>query len=91
MFNLVPADPSVVADGTTGRPLQIRVTGRRLAVTHVRSVRDETAAYPASTGPRTVFVVEASGRRFRLIHQLRDRRWLVDELEPGQAVLSPAA
>jgi hypothetical protein len=90
MFHLNPASPTVVVDGATGRPRLIRLAGDRLAVTHVRSVRDETAAYPATTGPRTVLVVEAAGRRFRLVHRLRDRRWLVDELD-AEAMSSQAA
>ncbi len=80
MFNLIPALTSVAVDTATGRPLEIRTDGQRLAVTALESVRDETSAYSLETGPRTVFVVHAAGRRYRLIHQLDDRRWTIEDL-----------
>ncbi|MEA2025211.1 MAG: hypothetical protein U9O18_00825, partial [Chloroflexota bacterium] len=73
MFNL-SAMTSTVSVDTVGRPREIRADGERLAVTTLESVRDETAAYPAESGPRTVFVVTASDRRYRLVHLLRTRR-----------------
>ena len=79
MFNLSP-HTSAVATDTAGRPREVRTAGRRLPVTALESVRDETAAYPLETGPRTVFVVRAADSRFRLVHQLRDRRWTVERL-----------
>jgi hypothetical protein len=79
MFNLSP-NTSAVATDAAGRPREIRTAGQRLPVTALESVRDETAAYPLETGPRTVFVVHAAGSRFRLVHQLRDRRWTVERL-----------
>jgi len=91
MLNLNIIAPTVAVDGITGRPREIRADGERLAVTSLESVRDETAAYPLELGPRTVFVVTASGRHFRLIHHLRDRRWTVEELPAGQPTLSRAA
>lgn len=91
MFHLTPASLSVVVDGATGRPRHIRQGKVRLPVTHVRSVRDETAAYPVGAGPRTVFVVEAAGRAFRLVHQRRDRRWIVEELASVRGSLLHAA
>jgi hypothetical protein len=80
VFSLIPSATSVSVDSTTGRPREIRADGRRLAVTALESVRDETSAYPLQTGPRTVFVVHAAGRRYRLIHQLDDRRWTIEDL-----------
>jgi len=92
VFHLIPASPSVELDGGTGRPRHIRLDGARLRITHVESVRDETAAYPAGAGPRTVFVVRAADRRFRLVHRLHERRWAVEDLGPGAAArLSQAA
>lgn len=91
MFNLNATTPNVAVAAGSGRPREIRTGGQRLAVTGLESVRDETAAYPLDSGPRTVFVVTASDRRYRLIHLLRDRRWTVEELGPGQAGLAPAA
>lgn len=80
MFSTDPLDRRVVVDGNTGRPREIRDSGRRRPITALETVRDETAAYPAGSGPRTVFVVQARDRRYRLIHLRRDRRWLVEDL-----------
>lgn len=91
MFNLIPTLTSVSVDNATGRPREIRTDGQRLAVTGLESVRDETSAYPPDAGPRTVFVVHAAGRRFRLIHELDARRWTIEELGGHGAVLAPAA
>ena len=91
MFNIIPAFTSVSVDNATGRPREIRTDGQRLAVTGLESVRDETSAYPLDSGPRTVFVVRAAGRRFRLIHELDGRRWTIEDLGGHGAVLAPAA
>jgi hypothetical protein len=91
MFNLSAINPDVSVDGFTGRPREIRANGQRLAVTVLESVRDETAAYPIDSGPRTVFVVQAHDRRYRLVHLLRDRRWTIEELGASSAGLSQAA
>ena len=90
MFNLLPAATSVSVDSATGRPREIRTHGQRMPITALESVRDETSAYPLESGPRTVFVVRAAERRFRLIHQLDDRRWTIEDLG-GRRVLAPAA
>lgn len=90
MFSLTPFSTSVSVDSATGRPREIRADGRRIAVTALESVRDETSAYSLDTGPRTVFVVQAAGRRYRLIHQLDDRRWIIEDLGT-QPVLASAA
>ena len=80
MFNLIPASTSVTVETATGRPREIRTDGQRLVVTALESVRDETLAYSLQTGPRTVFVVHAAGRRYRLTHRLDDRRWTIEDL-----------
>lgn len=91
MFNLIPAATSVSVDASTGRPREIRTDGQRLPVTALESVRDETSAYPLESGPRTVFVVRATNRRFRLIHLLDDRRWTIEDLGGSSAALASAA
>ena len=91
MFNLNAIIPDVSVDGLTGRPREIRAEGQRMTVTALESVRDETAAYPVDSGPRTVFVVQAHERRYRLVHLLRDRRWTIEELGASSAGLSHAA
>lgn len=90
MFNLTTATTTVATD-SAGRPREIRTDGQRLAVTALESVRDETAAYPVETGPRTVFVVSAAERRYRLVHQLRTRRWMVEEIAASRSALAHAA
>ena len=91
MFNLIPAFTSVSVDSTTGRPREIRADGRRLPVTALESVRDETSAYSLATGPRTVFVVRAADRRYRLIHRLDVRSWTIEELGGPPTALTRAA
>lgn len=90
MFSLTSAAPDVSTD-SAGRPREIRADGMRLVVTALESMRDETAAYPVETGPRTVFVVAASGRRFRLVHLLRERSWTVEQLATRRARIDHAA
>ena len=91
MFNLTAITSAVAVDGATGRPREVRADGVRRQVTGLESVRDETAAYPLESGPRTVFVVRTSDRRYRLVHSLRDRSWTVEELSVRQAQLTHAA
>jgi hypothetical protein len=91
MFNLNAAASDVTVDGPSGRPREIRAGGERLLVTSVEAVRDETAAYPLESGPRTVFVVRARDRRYRLVHLLRDGRWTVQELAAQGAGMAQAA
>jgi hypothetical protein len=90
MFNLTATASAVITDAG-GRPREIRAGGERLPVSALEAVRDETAAYPLGSGPRTVFVVSAAGRRFRLVHLRRDRRWTVEQLGAGADGLARAA
>jgi hypothetical protein len=91
MFDPSGATPDVIVDGSSGRPLEIRASGARRAVTVLEAVRDETAAYPLGSGPRTVFIVRAQDRRYRLVHRLRDRRWTVEELDTTASGFARAA
>jgi len=91
MFNLIASTPIVSVDGSTGRPREIHTGGERIAVTGLEAVRDETAAYPLESGPRTVFVVRAQERRYRLVHLLWDGRWTVEELAQPGSELAQAA
>lgn len=90
MFNIDPSATSVTSDAA-GRPREIRTEGRRVPVTALESIRDETAAYRFETGPRTVFVVSTVDRRYRLVHLLRERRWVVEELAAGHEGFPRAA
>jgi len=93
MFQTFADAPAVgvTVDAATGRPCQIHSAGERLTITALEAVRDETAAYPAGWGPRTVFVVRAGERRYRLVHQIRARRWTLEPLaETGSGLASAA-
>jgi hypothetical protein len=82
---------SVVMDVESGRPIAIRMGAEDLVVSLIESVRDETFAYPAQSGPRTVFSVRAEGQRFRLVHRHRAREWTVESLDVARAELATAA
>ena len=93
MFQNHSPSPDVLVrvDGATGRPREIRAAGRRLTVTELEAFRDETAAYPLERGPRALFVVRADGRRYRLVHLIRERRWTLEELDAQEPGLARAA
>ncbi len=91
MFNLSISNSHVSVDGASGRPRAIRSNGEQIVLTSLDAVRDETAAYPLETGPRTVFIVRAQERRYRLVHLLRDGSWTVEELAPPTVGLADAA
>lgn len=86
-----PASAAVSMDAASGRPLEVRFRDEAWPVTSIDSVRDETAAYPVQSGPRTVFQVSSEGQRFRLVHLHRDQRWTVEPLEAIPAGLTLAA
>lgn len=90
MFNLSPSDRRVEVDAS-GRPRSVHATGRWQVVSAIEAVRDETAAYPIASGPRTVFVVKAGGGRYRLVHLLRHRRWTVERVDDADSPLARAA
>lgn len=79
MLQIPTRDRAVEAD-RRGLPRTIVVGPHRLSITAVELVREEVAAYPIEDGPRTLFIVRAGGRRFRVVHQHRERRWLVEPL-----------
>ena len=45
------------------------------------AVRDEQRAYPAITGPRTLYEVDTPSMRLALTYQHRSRRWTIQALE----------
>lgn len=90
MFSFDTLSTSVSLDGC-GRPREVWVGGQRHRVTAIESMRDETAAYPAGAGPRTLFVVRASGRRYRLVHLLHQREWTVEQVGAVDPRLTVAA
>ena len=81
MIKITPLPVDVRCDLFDGRPRSVRVAGERLPVLAVSRVREEAAAYPRTTGPRTVFEVDTSLARLALSFGHRSRRWSVDGID----------
>lgn len=79
-----PVQVRVRTDWISGRPREITWGDQRLTITHLSSVREEAAAYPVITGPRTLFEVETPRARLSLTYQHRSRRWTVTGLDEEQ-------
>ena len=93
MIRVSPLEVQVRCDWFDGRPRAIRLAGDELPVLAVTRVRDESAAYPVAVGPRTCFQVVTETATFELVYRHRDRRWIVEGLDPAgsDAVLVPGA
>ncbi len=76
-----PVQVQVRTDWFTGRPREITWGAERLPVTSLASVREEAAAYPVVTGPRTLFVVDTPRARLSLTFLHRSRRWTITALD----------
>jgi hypothetical protein len=85
MVRVEPVEVRVRADWFDGRPREVTLAGRRLRVLEVLGVRDESAAFPVVTGPRTLFEVETVGARMTLAFRHRSRRWTLEELDSERA------
>jgi hypothetical protein len=64
-----------------GRPREVTWGDARLQITRLTAVREEAAAYPVITGPRTLFEVETPRARLSLAYHHRSRRWTVTGLD----------
>ena len=78
---ITPVAVRVRWDRGTARPASVRLGDRRLAVTGLKAVRDEMAAYPATRGPRVTFLVETDAGEASLVFDGRRRRWYVEALD----------
>ncbi len=78
MIRVEPVEVRVRTDWFDGRPREITLGAERLLVTSVAVVREEAAAYPVATGPRTLFEVETPRARLALSFSHRSRRWTID-------------
>ena len=81
-----PVAVRVRTDWFSGRPREITWGVERLPITTLALVREEAAAYPVITGPRTMFEVETPRARLALAYQHRSGRWTVtalDEVRPA--------
>ena len=85
MTRVQPVEVDVKADWFDGRPRELTLDGQRLPVEKIESIRDETAAYPVVTGPRTLFEVTTQVARFSLSFRHRSRRWTIVGMEAARA------
>ena len=81
MVRVAPVTVQVRTDWFNGIPREITWGEDRLTVTRLVAVRDEQRAYPAITGPRTLFEVDTPQLRLALTFQHRSRRWTIEGLE----------
>ncbi len=81
MIRVEPTTVQVRTDWFSGRPREVTWRDETFQVTRVAAVRDESAAYPVVTGPRTLFEVTTPRARLALSFRHRSRRWTVEALE----------
>jgi hypothetical protein len=81
MVRVAPVQVQVRTDRWQGVPREITWGEDHLLVTRLVAVRDESSAYPAITGPRTIFEVDTPSLRLSLAFQHRSRRWLIEGLD----------
>lgn len=79
-----PVAVQVRTDWFSGRPREITWGAERLQITSLAVIREEAAAYPVITGPRTMFEVETPRARLALAYQHRSKRWTVTALDELQ-------
>jgi hypothetical protein len=81
MIRVEPVEVHVRTGWFDGSPREITWGEERLPVTRLASVREEAAAFPVITGPRTLFEVETPRARLALTFQHRSRRWTITALD----------
>jgi hypothetical protein len=81
MVRVAPVNVHVRTDWLTGTPREVTWGQDRLPVTRLVAVRNEQAAYPVITGPRTLFEVDTPTMRLALTYLHRSRRWTIDGLD----------
>ena len=81
MVRVAPVPVQVRTGRFNGLPKEITWGEDRIPVTRLVAVRDEQRAYPAITGPRTVFEVDTPTLRLALTFAHRSRRWTIEALD----------
>jgi hypothetical protein len=81
MVRVQPVEVEVRTDWFAGRPREVIVDGERWPVLEVLGVRDESAAFPVVSGPRTLFEVITPVAHLRLAFRHRSRRWTIEGME----------
>jgi hypothetical protein len=81
MIRVEPVQVRVRTGWLDGSPREITWGEERLRVTRLTAVREEAAAFPVITGPRTMFEVETPRARLALTYMHRSRRWTITALD----------
>lgn len=81
MIRVEPVQVRVRTGWLDGSPREITWGSERLRVTRLTAVREEIAAFPVITGPRTMFEVETPRARLALTYRHRSRRWTITALD----------
>jgi hypothetical protein len=81
LTQIPPVRAHVTWDRHHDRPARVQIGARRLMVTGLGAVRNETAAFPAHRGPRITFLVETDQGPASLVFDGRRRRWFVEALD----------
>ena len=81
---VAPVPVQVRTDWFSGRPREITLGADRLPITRLAVIREEAAAYPVITGPRTLFEVETPRARLALTYQHRSKRWTMTALDEAR-------
>lgn len=81
LVQVSPIAAQVSWDRRHHRPQAVRIGDRRLQVTGLEAIRDETAAYPAERGPRITFVLATDRGPASLVYDSLRRRWFVEALD----------
>lgn len=81
MIRVEPVQVRVRTGWLDGSPREITWGEERLPVTRLAAVREEAAAFPVITGPRTMFEVETPRARLALTYLHRSRRWTITALD----------
>ena len=86
MIGVEPTVVQVRTDWFNGRPREVTWRDERLPITRVSAVRQEAAAYPVVTGPRTLFEVTTPKARLSLSYRHRSRRWTIVAMEVADSL-----
>lgn len=81
LVQIKPVRTRIRWDRRAAQPTHIRLGDRELAVTRLRAVRDELAAYPAERGPRVTYLVDTERGEASLVFDARRRAWFVEAID----------
>jgi len=84
MIRVEPVTVEVRTGWFDPRPREVTWAGRRLPILGVVGVRDETAAFPVVSGPRTIYDVLTPMARMKLAYRHRTRRWTIEGLDQAE-------